>query len=147
MFKPELLHIISFRLVKFSINDINEIDKELDYYYQVENNVELSFNKEQKYIRAKINIPIEIVSVNDDKIYSKGDFAVEIIYMVENFDELSNLDESMVLNIDTHLSDNIIAITYSTTRGCLIEKFKDTSFDGFILPIIDIHKDIVTNSL
>ncbi|MGV0938381.1 hypothetical protein [Empedobacter falsenii] len=86
------------------------------------------------------------MSEEDETSYSKGDFIIEIVFFVENFDELSEFNEEKVLVIDKNLGDNVIAISYSTTRGYLIEKVRDTSFDGFILPIIDIRKDINTNS-
>lgn len=146
MFKPELLHIISFKLLKFNITEIKEFKDDLQYFYQIDNNIHLSFNNEKKFIKSKLSLNIELMSESDETLFSKGDFIIEIVFFVENFDELSEFNEEKVLVIDKNLGDNVIAISYSTTRGYLIEKVRDTSFDGFILPIIDIRKDIKTNS-
>lgn len=146
MFQPNLLHIISFKLLKFNITEIKEFKDDLQYFYQIDNNIHLSFNKEKKFIKSKLSLNAELMSEEDETSYSKGDFIIEIVFFVENFDELSEFNEEKVLVIDKNLGDNVIAISYSTTRGYLIEKVRDTSFDGFILPIIDIRKDINTNS-
>ena len=146
MFKPELLHIISFKLLKFNITEIKEFKDDLQYFYQIDNNIHLSFNNEKKFIKSKLSLNIELMSESDETLFSKGDFIIEIVFFVENFDELSEFNVDKVLVIDKNLGDNVIAISYSTTRGYLIEKVRDTSFDGFILPIIDIRKDIKTNS-
>lgn len=146
MFQPDLLHIISFKLLKFNITEIKEFKDDLQYFYQIDNNIHLSFNKEKKFIKSKLTLNAELMSEDDEILYSKGDFIIEIVFFVENFDELSEFNEEKILVIDKNLGDNVIAISYSTTRGYLIEKVRDTSFDDFILPIIDIRKDINTNS-
>jgi hypothetical protein len=145
MFKPELLHIVSYKLLNLNIEDLNDVENE-DFIFDLDNSIELGFNEQNNLIRAIIKINITKRLESNEEIIANAKIIVEYVFLVDNFKELHKTDEDGVIGVDLTLTHNISVISYSTTRGLIIERFKDSPFDGFILPVIDINSDIKTNA-
>lgn len=145
MFKPELLHIIDWNLLELSVKEDPD-EKSGDYEYNLDNQVEFGFNPENKIIRAQLDITITKSSETDKQSSARAHVQVEFFYLVDNFDELHTEDENEVLQVDQGLMANLSGISFSTTRGLILQRFKDTSFERFILPIVSVADDIKTNA-
>lgn len=145
-FKPELLHFIDYRIVKINIHDLLEQNMDIDSYFDVSNSISLGFNVEKNIVKSDLEISIKKLNSNDDSLISEANVLITYLILVENFDLLHKLSNNDELEIDKMLTDSISAIVYSTTRGILLDKLKDSSFENFILPIIDIKKDLANNS-
>ncbi|WP_140938885.1 hypothetical protein [Sphingobacterium lumbrici] len=147
LFKPELIQFASYKLLKLNIEDIQETDNsDEEVQFVMDNKAELSFNTDNKLIKTRLDISITRLASLDDFVVAKAVIAVEYVFVVQNFEELHHIDENDVLQIDQNLTDSIKAIAYSTTRGLLMDKFRDTSLDGIILPVIDPRKGLQDNA-
>ncbi len=146
MFNPELLNIISYKLHKLNIDNISDVKDSEEFYYTVDNKIDLGFNDEHYLIQTILDIDIQKILEKDERVLAKSSISIEYVFHVENFQELHKFDENGVIGVDKNLTTNISAVAYSTTRGLLLDRFRDTAFDNFILPVIDVNKDIITNS-
>jgi len=147
LFKPELIQFGSYKLLKLNIEDIQEAENpDEEVQFVTDNKLELSFNTDKKLIKTRLDISITRLASLDDLVVAKAAIAVEYVFVIQNFEELHHIDENGVLQIDQNLTDSIKSITYSTTRGLLMDKFRDTSLDGVILPVIDPRKDLQDNA-
>lgn len=146
MFNPELLSIVSYKLHKLNIDNFSDSEERGEFYYTVDNKIDLGFNDEHFLIQAILDIEIKKVSEINEDVLAKSLISIEFVFHVENFDDLHKIDDSEVLSVDKNLTSNVSAVAYSTTRGLLLDRFRDTAFDNFILPVIDVNKDIATNA-
>lgn len=147
LFKAELIQFASYKLLKLNIENIQENDNsDEEVQFVIDNKAELSFNKENKLIKTRLDISIARLASLDDLVVAKAEIAVEYVFVVQNFQELYHMDENDVLQVDQNLTESIKAIAYSTTRGLLMDKFRDTPLDGIILPVIDPRKDLQDNA-
>ncbi|MFC3354967.1 hypothetical protein [Sphingobacterium zeae] len=147
LFKPELLQIASYKLLKLNIENLNEDQNEdKDVSFTLKNSIELSFNSPNKLIKSKLDISISRLSDIKSEVLARASITVEYLFLVENFEELHYIEDNGTFKVNQSLTESIKAIVYSTTRGLLMDRFKDTPFDGFILPIIDPRKDISDNA-
>jgi|SRR5690606_26394534 len=146
MFNPELLNIISYKLHRLNIDNISDVEESDGVYYTVDNKIDLGFNEEHNLIQAVLDIVIKKISEKDDSTLANSSISIEYVFHVENFQELHTFDDSNIMKVDENLTTNVSAVTYSTTRGLLLDRFRDTAFDHFILPIVDVSKDIITNA-
>ncbi|WP_233266174.1 hypothetical protein [Myroides fluvii] len=146
MFTPELLNIISYKLHKLNIDSVSDINESEDFYFTVDNKIDLGFNDEHFLIQAILDIEIKKILDKNEDVVAKSLISIEYVFHVENFGELHTFDDKGIISVDKNLTTNIAAVAYSTTRGLLLDRFRDTAFDNFILPIVDINKDIITNA-
>lgn len=146
VFKPELLHFIDYRIGKINIHDLSEQNIDIDSHFDVSNSISLGFNIEKSIVKSDLELSIKKINLIDNSVISEANILITFLIFVENFDSLHKFSNEDELEIDHTLTDNISAIVYSTTRGILLAKFKDSSFENFILPIIDIKKDLANNS-
>lgn len=146
MFNPELLNIISYKLNKLNIDNISDVKESEDFYFTVDNKIDLGFNEEHYLIQAILDIDIKKISEKNESVLANSSISIEYVFHVENFQELHTFDDDGVIGVDKNLTINVSAVAYSTTRGLLLDRFRDTAFDNFILPVIDVSKDVITNS-
>lgn len=146
MFNPELLNIISYKLNKLNIDNISDVKESEDFYFTVDNKIDLGFNEEHYLIQAILDIDIKKISEKNESVLANSSISIEYVFHVENFQELHTFNDDGVIGVDKNLTINVSAVAYSTTRGLLLDRFRDTAFDNFILPVIDVSKDVITNS-
>lgn len=146
MFIPELLHIVSYKLHNLRIENIVDSEVVDNCYFKVDNIINLGFNEEHSLVKAVLEISIDKLSETDDSLQAKSNIVIEFVFQVDNFSDLHKINEEGLFVVNKILTTNIAAIAYSTTRGLLLDKFRDSAFDEFVLPIIDVNKDIITNS-
>lgn len=146
MFIPELLHIVSYKLHNLRIENIVDSEVVDNCYFKVDNTINLGFNEEHSLVKAMLEISIDKLSETDDSLQAKSNIVIEFVFEVDNFSDLHKINEEGLFVVNKILTTNIAAIAYSTTRGLLLDKFRDSAFDEFVLPIIDVNKDIITNS-
>lgn len=135
---PELISILSLTIFKSNISTtedyMNHPVKPDGVEIQVGQN--MAFNFEVKNIRVRLIV--ELMATNNVKkpIGINGDYVLEFIIHVENFDEFLIEEEGKKM-IDSKLCGTINGIVYSTARGIIFERTAATSFGGVILPVIN----------
>lgn len=136
--KPELIKIHSLTIFKANIstteNYMNHPSKPVGVEIQVSQNT--AFNLEEKNIRVRLNVELSATNSSQEPIGLNGDYVIEFIIHVENFDEFILEKEDKKL-VESKLGGTINGIVYSTARGIIYERTAATSFGGVILPVIN----------
>lgn len=132
-FDAQKLAVKSFKIINENIFVPEFFDIENIQSFSSQNQLNISFNLEDKLIRAAFDF--EIVSNSNAEEEAKGTYKFVLIYYCENLDELVT-SENKSLIVNSKLGFAISSISYSTIRGILLVKLNETVFQDFILPII-----------
>lgn len=135
---PEKIHIKKVIVFKSSIDIkpekadlLNEID---GYSFSFAKNTGVSF--ENKIIRYRLNILLEAKDKQGTLLDIKGEFGIEFIFYVDNFEGFSKKEGDRYL-LDESLGNTLMSIAYSTSRGIVLQETQSTVIGGVILPVIN----------
>lgn len=132
-FDAEKLALESFKIISENIFVPEFFDESLIKEFGSTNQLSISFNLEQKLIRAEFDF--EILTNSESSEEAKANYKFVLIYSCSNLEELAHADGEE-LKVNSQLGFAISAISYSTIRGILLIKLSETVFQDFILPII-----------
>ncbi len=90
-FDPEKLSMVEFKLVSGLIETPDDFVIEAVSNYDIENTLEISFNLEQKMIKADYSIKLKTKSAGTNTTESDGRYHFVYIYKVENIEELNKI--------------------------------------------------------
>ncbi|MBP7174356.1 MAG: hypothetical protein KBA33_09880 [Cloacibacterium sp.] len=133
LFDAEKLALESFKIISENIFVPEFFDESLIKEFGSTNQLSISFNLEQKLIRAEFDF--EILTKSESSEEAKANYKFVLIYSCSNLEELAHADGEE-LKVNSQLGFAISAISYSTIRGILLIKLSETVFQDFILPII-----------
>ncbi|NJN25198.1 MAG: hypothetical protein HC819_04065 [Cyclobacteriaceae bacterium] len=141
---PEQIHIKKIALFKSKIEVGPEVLSNIGHIkgYSISIAQDSGFNYEDKIVRLVQNISLEGKGVDENVLNVKGEFGVEIIFHIENFDSfVINEDEKKL--IDGALGATLSGIAYSTFRGIILQETQNTAIGGVIIPVVDPSKMLV----
>lgn len=135
LLKPELIHLLEFRLIKGQIDSPFDfkMDKIEDYDLKVE--FEMGFNHEEKLVRSDFTVNVTTKSKEQVTEEAKAYYQFAYIFNIENLEELATKDDNGVM-VNSNLGNAMASITYSTSRGILLSRFMGTVMQDFMLPVI-----------
>ena len=136
-FRAEEITFLEFSIIKGQIDSIEDLNPQELLGFEVENSLRLSYNVEDKLVKADLKTDFLSVSANLEPVLAKGSYHLVFVYKVENLDKLISFLNENKIEADPLLSNTLAAITYSTSRGILMTRMQGTVFQNFILPIID----------
>jgi hypothetical protein len=144
LFQVDKLHIREFRLIKGQIDSPFEFDKEMVDGFHFEVGFEMSFDIENKLIKADFQASIETKPTEGYDQKATGYFEFAYIFEAENMNDLVIKKEDGGIMVDGALANAISTISYSTSRGVLLTRFQGTALANFILPVFDPKKLITS---
>lgn len=136
-FDPEKFSLIEYKLLKGQVNTPEDFNDESVVGYHVDNSLQLFFNMEDKFVKADYTAEIKSKSQGINAVEATGQFHFVFIYKVENLEELAKPDSNNMIELSPVLGNAVSSITYSTSRGILINHLQGTALQNFILPIIN----------
>jgi hypothetical protein len=139
-FDPNKLIIVDFKTIKAHMETPEEFLMEKVEGHNLENELQLAFNLDDKLAKADYTIQVKTESKGGNDIEASGSFHFVFIYKVENLDELAELDNKNNLDVHPVLGNALSSITYSTIRGILLAKLQGSALEGFILPVINPNR-------
>ncbi len=142
-FNPDKLSILEYKLIKGQIDTPEDLVVDHIEGYNLDNTLQLSFNLEEKLIKADFKVDIRTDSKGKNPNEALGVFHLAFIFRIENLDKLVILNKKNVVELHPHLGNALSSITYSTTRGILMIKVQGTALQNFILPIINPNKLLI----
>lgn len=142
-FDAEKLAVKSFRIINENIFVPEFFDIENIRSFSSKNQLNISFNLEDRLIRAAFDF--EIVTNSGSTEEAKGTYKFVLIYHCENLDELVTAENKSLI-VNSKLGFAISSISYSTIRGILLVKLNETVFQDFILPIIKPDLPLIDKS-
>lgn len=140
LFDPEKLSIVEFKFIKGQVDTPEDFIIEKIEGHQLENSLKLSFNLEEKLVKADFTADVTTDSKGSNSEEASGVFHLIFIYKVENLDELAIPVDKNILDLNPDLGSALAGITYSTARGIMLTRLQGTAFKDFILPIINPNK-------
>lgn len=105
-----------------------------DHQYTFEINSGVLVDNKQKIIGVDFNSKIFTSAKKNDKVC---ELSVRIIFSINNFDEII-IKKGKKFVIPDLISQHLIAVTVSTTRGILYEKVQGSFLSNVIMPIINV---------
>lgn len=126
-FSTEKLHILDVEINRFSIA---ESSSETDQIHFKLEKCDIGVNLPKKVVKIVFDI-----SLGGQSACS---FKIEVLFKVDNLDELVEQDEEtkVVRPLEKHLYPHLSAIAYSTIRGIVYTKTLGVKEGGILLPII-----------
>ncbi len=135
---PEKIHIEEFFITKGQLNSPEGFDLINVDGHEWNAAFNLSFDLENKLIRAELTIDIKSRSkAKSNQEEASCEFTFVFIFKVENIHELTELDNSKIVVLKGGLGNALSSISYSTARGILISRLQGTSLQDFMLPVIN----------
>lgn len=143
-FDPEKIYFLDYKLLKGNIESPFEFDTNSVTGYEYGFNFDMGFNFGEKTIKADFGLNVKTKSKRIKKqtepLFAEGNFHLSFIFHVENLDELSHVKEDDSIDLNPALANAIAAITFSTSRGILMNRVQGTALCNFILPVVSPDK-------
>jgi preprotein translocase subunit SecB len=135
---PEKIHIRGINVINF---DLKSTDDYLDYpqkpqQLSIEMANEIAHNFEKNAARYRLNFKFVAVDQDREQIGLHAEIGIEFHFRIDNLDDFLKKDDDQ-LKTDASISIALMGIAYSTARGIVLEKTKNTFFDGIMLPVVD----------
>jgi len=99
------------------------------------------FDFSNKECRFRLHITLDGKNPDGNSSGLGAEFMLDFIYVIENLPDFI-LDQNGENHVDALLGATLLGISFSTTRGIVMERTKGTLFAGFILPIINPMKSL-----
>lgn len=136
--------IIDYKIIKGQVDSPSEFDIENIKGHRLTNNLQMSFNLNDKLIKADFTVDIITDSNETVEEEAKANFHFVYVFKIENLEDLSK-QENEIVHLDPFLANAVASITYSTSRGILLTRLQGTALQKFILPVIDANKLLPSN--
>ncbi|HKJ68551.1 MAG TPA: hypothetical protein VKA68_11385 [bacterium] len=127
---------IRFRIESFDVKsfDYKSPEQSVRRNAKVIFNITPSLRIKSKDKLIKLGMGVKIMYRKKDPILLV-ELETETVFLVHNIDELK-VDEEHI-DIPEPFLTTLLSLTYSTIRGILIERLKETKLEKFVLPVID----------
>ncbi len=135
VFKPDKISLTSFKLLQGQVDNPEEFDSHEVTGFHLYNSLRISFNLEDKLVKADFNIEIKTESQGKNDPEAKGSFHLAYTFHVDNLEELAQPDkDNLIIDLHPALSSALSSITYSTSRGILLTRLQGTAFKASFYP-------------
>jgi hypothetical protein len=138
-FDPSKVSIVEYKIIKGQINSPDQFVIENVKGHHLTNNLQLSFNLDDKLIKVDFTIDISSDSTGGNEDEANASFHLVYIFKIENLEELAKPIED-AMDLESNLANAVASITYSTSRGILLTRLQGTALQNFMLPIIDANQ-------
>ena len=138
-FQPKQIQLLDVNIFSWHIKASDEFlqDPVQINQIQVHHDVQLAFNLEQDLMGIRLNLMIESLDENNNKVGVTGHFGLENDIYVENISELVQEKEGGHYSIDPEMGNTVMDLVYGTARGIVLERTRGTALGTIILPVID----------
>lgn len=132
---PEKIHLNEIHFIRDEISTVEpNSSKEVTYDIRMAHN--MMHNLEQQMV--KIGLYIEVIDdelANENKLV--GNYEIDFLFHIEDLmDHYEKIEDNIIFS--GIFVSTLLGMCYSTTRGMLLEKWKSTSLEGIILPVISV---------
>lgn len=137
--EPNDIQLLDVNIFSWHIKASDEYLQEPSkiYHIQVHHDVQLAFNLEQDLMGIRLNLMLESMDENRQKLGVTGHFGLENEIYVENIKDLVQENEGGHYSVDPEMGNTVMDLVYGTTRGIVLERTRGTALGATILPMID----------
>lgn len=137
---PLKIYLLSVKILKAHFEVGEELmDQSVEIGdYNVDLGSNIGFNLEDKLVRFRLNIFLSAKDKEGLDIDIKGRYCIDFTFHIENLQEFIHAnEEEESFSVDDSLAATIAGISYSTSRGIILDRTQATDFNGVLLPVID----------
>ena len=154
--KPEKMNLLGINVMKTSIIPSKKFLKSRQDpdHITVGCSHNSKFDFDEGAVLIILDVKLSGMDKNNKEIGLEGDFCIEFLFRIENFDEFVIESKETVDNkevttkqVDGILGGALMGICYSTARGIILERTKGTPFrdSGMIIPVINPNDLLMQN--
>ena len=103
---------------------------------EVNLNHTFSFGLAEKLCFLQLNIRLEGYNEAKELLGLTAMYTINFVFHIANFEEYFHIEED-TCRVEALLGATLLGIAFSTARGMLLERLKNTYFGNFHLPIAD----------
>jgi len=105
-----------------------------------------AFDLENRNCRFRLHITLEGQNVSGTALGLDAEFLMDYFFVIENLTDflIQQKEETQIHGI---LGATLLGISFSTSRGIVLERTKGTPFAGFILPVINPSQALFSSSI
>ncbi len=132
---PSKIHLTNIKTVKENTVLFNgKLDVKPTYDIQVSHNMMHNLDKELVKIRLYLDVSAEI---NGKTINQGGNYEIDFFFKIEDLKDHYQINNEKPLFGGVFVC-TLLAISYSTLRGMMLNLWRDTYLNSIILPIINV---------
>jgi len=135
---PEDITLLRVNVLNVNIHATKEyMDNTVKYDgLEMKTGSDIALNIEENGCRIRLFFAFD--SVNDQKkeVGLKAEIGLEYHFKVKEMSRFIDKSQRLALSV----AASLINISYSTSRGIILEKTQNTFFHGIILPVVDSTK-------
>lgn len=140
---PEKIHLAGIRILKshFEVDPSAVDSPEIIEKIKTGLKSESGFNLEDNYQSFRLFVKIQGYNKKEEKISVRGEYHIDFHFFIDNLkDFITEEADSDQFSVASELGATIAGISYSTSRGIILDRTQTTDFNGVILPVINPHK-------
>lgn len=138
VFNPEKISMLHARMLHMRVESPAGFDATGILGYHLDHSHEMAFSLKSRRVKVDFRATVETDS-GCSAGEARGFFHLEFLYGVEELEEFIASGRAGKPVLGTSLGGLLGSVTYSTSRGILLERLRGTALEGFILPVI--HPD------
>jgi hypothetical protein len=100
---------------------------------------ESGFNYDEHLVRFRLFVKIVLLDEHEEPTGTSGDYLIEFNFEIENLLDFVEEEEGEKVVSNT-LGATIAGISYSTSRGIILDRTQATELNGVLLPVIDPNR-------
>lgn len=139
----ENIHLLKVRTIAGFINQSDDIDEDDISGFESNFSFSTAYSIESKRIKNILEVKIQAIG-KEKKIELEAGYTLEFVFKIDNFEDLSKIQDDGTVKISVHLAATLAGICYSTLRGIVLEKTQGTLLSTVILPVINPYS-LLTN--
>lgn len=150
---PEKIHLEGVRIMKSHFEVLEQNDQLEITSFAMGFKSEASFDIEEKQNRFRLYVKIKGLNHSQEYIGISGEYHIDFIYYIENLDQFIYWEENEGVkagenefSVSQTLGATIAGISYSTSRGIILDRTQSTDFNGILLPVIDPNRLLTDDS-
>ena len=138
---PEKIHCRSIGIMDLIVTTSDDFRNEpkVPHHHSFSIGKNIAHNISKKSARYQLFFVIEAMNEEDQPIGITASISIEFHYEIENLHD-NIKEENDEISLNTNLVGTILGMSYSTSRGIILEKLQNTLMGGIILPCIDPYK-------
>lgn len=142
---PEKIHLQAVRIMK-SHFEVSETENQSEIEsFSMGFKSEAGFDLKNNQHRFSLFVKIKGINKDDEYVGVKGEYHIDFFYLVENLEDFIHWEEGKEgmeengdnFTVSQMLGATIAGISYSTSRGIILDRTQATDFNGILLPVIN----------
>lgn len=134
----EKLHLLSVKVFKARLDTTEQFrdNPQKTDKYVIDTASDTVFSFKDKLCRFRFFFKFTAIDNENNPLGIEAEYGLEYHYFIDNINDFLIHKNENEVSIDSQLGIVLCSISYSTSRGIILEKLHGTYFEGAILPVV-----------